>query len=120
MAYCVNTILTGAAVIFIGYSSFAMIFIRSLADPPMDENNPENVFSLLYYLNREQYGSSPLLYGQYYNAQTEAIEDGKPTYRPRNGKYEIIKYNAEVKYDERFMTFTIPSLGKNKRYSGNG
>ncbi len=99
-----NTILTSAAVIFIGYSSFTMIFVRSLADPPMDENNPENVFSLLYYLNREQYGASPVLYGQYFNAQTEAIENGKPMYRPRNGKYEIIKYNAEVKYDERFMT----------------
>lgn len=100
-----NTILTSAAVILIGYSSFAMIVIRSQADPPIDENNPENVFSLLYYLNREQYGSSPLLYGQYYNAPTEAIENGKPTYRPRNGKYEIIKYSPEVIYDDRFMTF---------------
>jgi len=46
-------------VIIVGYSSFSMIVIRSLANPPMDENNPETVFALQYYLNREQYGDRP-------------------------------------------------------------
>ena len=51
-------------VILIGYSSFAMIVVRSGANPPMDENNPENIVNLLPYLNREQYGDRPLFFGQ--------------------------------------------------------
>ena len=52
------------AVIFIGYSSYAMILIRSSADTPMNQNSPDNVFDLASYLNREQYGENPLLYGE--------------------------------------------------------
>ena len=78
-----NTILLSLAVILIGYSSYAMISIRSLANPPMDENNPENVFNLLSYLNREQYGSQPILTGQQFNTPLNAQEpyaDGNPVY----------------------------------------
>ena len=46
--------------ILVGYSTFALIVVRSAANPPMDENNPENLFALLSYLNREQYGDRPL------------------------------------------------------------
>ena len=63
-----NTIATMIAVILIGYSSYAAIVIRSNAETPMDQNSPDNVFSLKYYLNREQYGDRPLFYGQTYNA----------------------------------------------------
>ncbi len=63
-----NTLITAITVIIIGYSSYAMLVIRAQADPPMDENSPDNVFALLSYLNRDQYGNRPLLYGQYYNA----------------------------------------------------
>ena len=63
-----NTSLVMLAVILIGYSSYAALVIRSNADTPMDQNSPDNVFSLKYYLNREQYGDRPLLYGQTYNA----------------------------------------------------
>ena len=63
-----NTGLVMVAVILIGYSSYAAIVIRSNADPAMDQNSPDNVFSLKYYLNREQYGDRPLFYGQVYNA----------------------------------------------------
>ena len=63
-----HTLITAISVIIIGYSSFAMLVIRAQADPPMDENSPDNVFALLKYLNRDQYGETPLLYGPYYNA----------------------------------------------------
>ena len=52
------------AVIFIGYSSYALILIRSAADTPMNQNSPDNVFDLATYLNREQYGENPLIYGE--------------------------------------------------------
>ena len=63
-----NTGVLMLAVILVGYSSYAALVIRSNADTPMDQNSPDNVFSLKYYLNREQYGDCPLLYGQTYNA----------------------------------------------------
>ncbi|MBU0764247.1 MAG: DUF2723 domain-containing protein, partial [Bacteroidetes bacterium] len=88
----VNTVLLCCTVILIGYSSFSMIVIRSLANPPMDENNPEDVFSLLAYLNREQYGDRPLFYGQYFNAPVDnrtPYKEGSPTYIRKNGEYVI-------------------------------
>ena len=63
-----NTISMMVTVVVIGYASYAAIVIRSNADTPMDQNSPDNVFSLKYYLNREQYGDTPLFYGQTYNA----------------------------------------------------
>ena len=63
-----NTIAMMVTVVVIGYASYAAIVIRSNADTPMDQNSPDNVFSLKYYLNREQYGDTPLFYGQTYNA----------------------------------------------------
>ena len=63
-----NTIAMMVTVVVIGYGSYAAIVIRSAADTPMDQNSPDNVFSLKYYLNREQYGDTPLFYGQVYNA----------------------------------------------------
>ena len=63
-----NTIAIMVTVVVIGYASYAAIVIRSSADTPMDQNSPDNVFSLKYYLNREQYGDTPLFYGQTYNA----------------------------------------------------
>ncbi|MDR0427505.1 MAG: DUF2723 domain-containing protein [Dysgonamonadaceae bacterium] len=59
-----NSILIGLFVITIGYSSYATIVIRSIANTPMDQNSPEDVFALRYYLSREQYGETPLVYGR--------------------------------------------------------
>ena len=64
MARTLNVILWSIGVIFIGYSSYALILIRSSADTPMNQNSPDNVFDLASYLNREQYGDTPLLYGE--------------------------------------------------------
>jgi len=87
-----NTVILGVAVILVGYSSYAMIVIRSVANPPIDENNPENVFNLLSYLNREQYGDRPLLIGQFWDSpMTNERKDGTPVHTAtyvveKNGK----------------------------------
>ncbi|MCB0812821.1 MAG: DUF2723 domain-containing protein, partial [Flavobacteriales bacterium] len=74
-----NTILLSVTVIVIGYTSYAMIVIRSSANPPIDENNPENVFNLLSYLNREQYGDRPLATGQFWGSPLSSErKDGNP------------------------------------------
>ncbi len=99
-----NSVFLGIAVILIGYSCYAMIVIRSYANPPMDENNPDNVFSLQYYLNREQYGDRPLFKGQYFNAKPEGIQEGKATYSKLDGKYKITNHKLSYKYDSRFTT----------------
>jgi Protein of unknown function (DUF2723) len=102
-----NTIILGLTVMIIGYSSYALIVIRSAANPPMDQNNPDNAFSLLSYLNREQYGSKPVFYGQYYNAPLDnenPYSKGSPNYIRKNGKYEIADYKQIQNYDSRFTT----------------
>ncbi len=102
-----NTSILALAVMIIGYSSYALIVIRSSANPPMDQNNPDNVFSLLSYLNREQYGSKPVFYGQYYNAPLDTenpYSKGSPNYIERNGRYEISDYKQSANYDSRFTT----------------
>ncbi len=71
----VNTITWSVSMIFIGYSCFAMIVIRSNANTPLDENDPENLVSLESYLKREQYGDWPIMYGQYFNSEMNARED---------------------------------------------
>ncbi|MBN1598430.1 MAG: DUF2723 domain-containing protein [Bacteroidales bacterium] len=100
-----NTIIIGITVIILGYSSFSMIVIRSLANPPMDENSPETVFALMYYLNREQYGDRPLIKGQYFNAPRPEYTDSKPTYTQIDGKYVITNRKPNIKYDSDFTTF---------------
>ncbi len=84
-----NTAVTMIVVILIGYSSFALILIRASANPPMNQNYPENAFALLRYLNREQYGDRPLLYGQYYNAPAIATVGEKEQYNKVDGKYKV-------------------------------
>ncbi|MDD2564632.1 MAG: DUF2723 domain-containing protein [Salinivirgaceae bacterium] len=98
-----NTILLGVTVIIMGYSSYAMVVIRSNANPPMDQNNPEQMFSLLSYLNREQYGDRPLLYGQVYSAPGLSSTD-KISYRQKDGKYVPFNNGIEIQYDKRFYT----------------
>ncbi|MBR2475110.1 MAG: DUF2723 domain-containing protein [Bacteroidaceae bacterium] len=73
-----NTVLTCIMVIFIGYSSYAIILLRSTANTPMDQNSPEDVFALSSYLNREQYGERPLLYGYTYTSDIVRDANGNP------------------------------------------
>ena len=102
-----NTILLSLAVIIIGYSSFAIIMIRSSAEPPMDQNDPDNTFALLSYLNREQYGERPLFSGQYYNSPLKVgdrFTEGKAIYSQIDGKYVVTHHRYSPNYDERFTT----------------
>ena len=103
-----NTIILSFTFILIGYSSFFMIIIRSSADPPIDENSPEDAISLLSYLAREQYGDWPILYGQYYNAPTVDLKDGNPIYvkDTKKKKYVITddRKGTIPVYDPRFTT----------------
>ncbi|MEN7547971.1 DUF2723 domain-containing protein [Rapidithrix thailandica] len=96
-----NTVLLCLAFILVGYSSYMLIIIRSNFDPPIDENNPENVISFVSYLKREQYGNRPLLYGPTYEAQRSSVTQGEPLYRKGEDKYEIYDYRTEVEYSKK-------------------
>ncbi|HEY0977394.1 MAG TPA: DUF2723 domain-containing protein [Flavobacteriales bacterium] len=92
-----NTIILGVSVILLGYSTYAMTVVRSHANPPIDENNPENVFNLVSYLNREQYGDRPLLMGQFWGSEiSDTRGDGNPVY---TATYKVMKGN---KLDRQF------------------
>lgn len=116
-----NTSMIMIAVMLIGYSTYAIIMIRAAANPTMDQNNPSDVFALKYYLNREQYGDRPLIYGQTYNAPPKLVETSNgymydvekhPLYAPQpktnpnqKDKYIIAGYRMDMKYDDKFMMF---------------
>jgi hypothetical protein len=102
--YILNTTLTGVMVILIGFSANAIIIIRSSANPPLDENNPENPFNLLYFINREQYGQRPLFKGPYFNAPVIEYKNGKAKYSVVDGKYKVTSNDLIREYDPRFVT----------------
>ena len=100
-ASLLNTIMLCVMMITIGYSSYAVIVIRSTANPPMDQDSPENIFSLGDYLAREQYGSRPLLYGQTFASEYlyEAKKDHYEAVYDVKGKVygRMEKKNADEK-----------------------
>lgn len=98
-----NYVMTVVAVLILGYSSFALIIIRANAHPPMDQNDPSDVFSFIYYINRTQYGRTPLLYGPYYSAPPVDVKNNISGYNKKDGKY-VPYYFPDYKYDKRFMT----------------
>lgn len=107
-----NTAMLCFTVLLIGYSSFFVLVIRSQAGTPINENNPSNAISLLSYLNREQYGDWPLLYGQNYNTpldQQQPYLDGEPVYvrDDKSGKYIVSDERKQTieNYDSRGCTF---------------
>lgn len=102
-----NTILTALTVVLIGYSSYALIMVRASANPALNQNNPENVFSLLSYLNREQYGSKPLIYGQYFNAPTDEENPSSVAnkiYIKKDGRYELSYKQEQNNYSSSHKT----------------
>lgn len=78
-----NVALVCYAMVMIGYSSYALVFIRSAADPPIDENDPETTSALISYLKREQYGDTPLLRGNSYSNELGQIDRRKEVFFPR-------------------------------------
>lgn len=107
-----NTLILSILFIVLGYSSFIMLAIRSNANTPIDENNPEDALSLLAYYNREQYGDWPVMYGQYFNAPLDTREpflDGDPIYEKNEetGRYEVADDRKESirNFDDKFTGF---------------
>ncbi|WP_256013452.1 glycosyltransferase family 117 protein [Desertivirga xinjiangensis] len=98
-----NLALLCTTFILVGYSSFAMIVIRAKADPTLNNSDPENVFALLSYLNREQYGDRPLLYGEYFDSQPIENKEGGNIYRKGKDKYEIAGKKYETIYDRNTL-----------------
>lgn len=100
-----NTLILSMAFVLIGYTCYAVILIRSRADPPIDQNNPEDVMTFVSYLKREQYGSRPLVYGQYYNAPIVDYIEGAPVYYKAEDSYKISDHKLDYEYDPDYTTF---------------
>nr|WP_121269388.1 DUF2723 domain-containing protein [Pedobacter schmidteae] len=94
-----NLALLSTTLIIFGYCSFAMIIIRAKADPNLNNSDPDNAFSFLSYLNREQYGDRPLLFGPNYNSQKVNLTQGKTLYRKGDEKYEVAGKKTDYEYD---------------------
>jgi len=104
-----NTALLSLAFILIGYSSYTLVVIRSNFDPPIDENNPENIMSFVKYLNRDQYGYRPLFHGQYFTAEVTGQEEGEVVYTKGKDKYEITDRKYSYVYDQT-QTTPLPRI----------
>src|SRR5690606_34992456 len=98
-----HTALLCVTYIIIGYSSYAMIVIRAKADPNLNNSDPDNAIGLLSYLNREQYGDRPLIYGQNFDAEITGSENGSKIYRKGKERYEVAGYKPEYTYDASDM-----------------
>src|SRR5690606_37460299 len=94
-----NIILLSFAFIAFGYSSFTMILVRAKADPTLNNSDPDNAFSFLSYLKREQYGDSPLIKGPYFDSQPVDVKYGSSTYRKGATKYEVAGQNSDYEFD---------------------
>ena len=115
-----NTILLCMLMLMIGYSSYALIVIRSSANPPMDQNSPEDIFTLGDYLGRDQYGQRPLVYGPAYTSQVAlevegnvcrpVMTKGKPVYQRKEkasadekDSYFVVRTKDEYKYAQNML-----------------
>jgi len=101
-----NTIILMVVMVLIGYSSYTIIMIRSSANPTMDQNNPDNLFSLRYYLNREQYPDSPLLFGSTYNAPVKFTAEGNgyaPVQKEKGHPFYSLKTKKSAGDKDEYM-----------------
>lgn len=100
-----NLITNSTALLIIGYGCYAMVVIRTNANPSLNENAPKDMFRLQEYLNREQYGDRPLFYGNYYTAPVVGQKSKGTKYFYDQGKYKKQKGAMAPIYDKRFNTF---------------
>ena len=124
-----STIMVCLAMMLLGYTTYAVIVVRSAANPPMDQNSPDNVFALKTYLNREQYGDRPLFYGQYYSSEPALkiegnycktkIKEGEKTYGIKEktspdekDEYVVTGTKYSVEYDSNMKTL-FPRMHSN-------
>ena len=99
-----NISLLSLTFILIGYSSYSLVLIRSNYNPPIDENNPENILNFISYLKREQYGYRPLFKGQYFDADVIKQEETGVNYKKGKDKYEIKEKKFSYVYDDKRTT----------------
>ena len=107
-----NTALLCMLMLMIGYSSYAVIVIRSAANPPMDQNSPEDVFTLGSYLSRDQYGDSPLLYGQAYTSQVAYDVEGNMCVPKHKEGAAIWQRKEKASKDEKDSYFVVSHKDK--------
>ncbi|MFI3331980.1 MAG: DUF2723 domain-containing protein [Rikenellaceae bacterium] len=98
-----NMIFLSLTMLFVGYSSYASVTIRASVNPPMNSNNPNNPHALLSLLNRDQYGSRPLLYGAYYSAPVEDYTTRQFYYLDEEGKYSKGEILSGYTHPSEFM-----------------
>ena len=131
-----NTTFLSLLLIMIGYSSYTLIVVRSSANTPMDQNSPEDIFTLGSYLNREQYGTRPLLYGQFFDSEVKRNDDGTAVYEETTpvytrvekknpndpDRYEIVEYNKEYEYAQNMWfprMYSSDHAGEYERWIGH-
>lgn len=93
-----NTLVLALGFVMIGYSSYTLVLVRADHNPPINQNDPNNILGLIYYLNMEQYGSRPLLYGKYYDAPVVDQKQGKPYYEVGENEYQVKDHRMEYIY----------------------
>ncbi len=99
-----NTALLSFTFIIIGYACYGLVLVRSNFNPPIDENDPENIITFVSYLKREQYGDRPLLNGPTFLSQPIKQERTTPLYRKAEEKYVVYDYRIKTEYDPKHMS----------------
>ena len=107
-----NTALLCMLMLMIGYSSYAVIVIRSTANPPMDQNSPEDIFTLGSYLSRDQYGDRPLVYGQAYTSQVAFDVQGNMCIPKRTKGAPVYQRKEKASKEEKDSYFVVTTKDK--------
>lgn len=108
-----NTALLSLCFVLIGYASYLLVLVRADYNPPINENNPSDVMSFVYYLKREQYGTRPLLYGPSFTSKPVSQEREAPFYTKKDGKYVVKGYRYDYAY-EPGSNMLLPRLYSNQ------
>ena len=109
-----NTMLLSMLMLMIGYSTYTVTVIRSTANPPMDQNSPEDIFTLGSYLSRDQYGDTPLLYGQAYTSQVALEQDGNYCVPQKTTGAPVYQRKEKASKDEKDSYFIVNTKDKYK------